>query len=35
MRRLLESKMEEVKGGWGEFCNDMVHILCCLPIYGE
>jgi hypothetical protein len=27
--------MEEVKGGWGEFCNDKVHILCCLPIYRE
>jgi len=27
--------MEEVKEGWGEFCNDKVHILCCLPLYRE
>jgi hypothetical protein len=35
LRGLFESKSEDVKGAWGKFCNDKLHVLCCLPKYGE
>jgi hypothetical protein len=35
LRRIFGSKREDVKGEWGKFHNDKLHILGCLPIYME